>query len=321
MTVGSSPKTSSPTSASAIARRIRGRGPDDGVGAEVDEVGHGGGGYAGPGARPRPDGALLSFGAAARTRGVAAQHASLSRWRSPVRIRSGPPVPNDDGRMRRSSAQRRASGGDRPVMTRPLPDTTTRSRLASRVLVLGARRHSSSSARSGSSRLSCTAGEADERGPAPTPRRRDRPPRPRPRQRRPAVAPSAAEPHRARPRRRDRSPALPRPSSRSAVPVPSPLASPAAALEGEAVATMPVVPVAGFWSTDDPASPRAMSRRALETGRTEGFRRVVVEDGIRDALATALGATISAPTSRAATSNASSAPWHAGPSASSPPRT
>src|SRR4051795_2997012 len=26
------------------------------------------------------------------TRGVAAQHASLSRWRSPVRIRSGPPV-------------------------------------------------------------------------------------------------------------------------------------------------------------------------------------------------------------------------------------
>ena len=28
----------------------------------------------------------------ARTRGVAAQHASLSRWRSPVRIRSGPPV-------------------------------------------------------------------------------------------------------------------------------------------------------------------------------------------------------------------------------------
>src|SRR5437899_12721604 len=25
------------------------------------------------------------------TRGVAAQHASLSRWRSPVRIRSGPP--------------------------------------------------------------------------------------------------------------------------------------------------------------------------------------------------------------------------------------
>ena len=29
-----------------------------------------------------------------RTRGVAAQHASLSRWRSPVRIRSGPPSSN-----------------------------------------------------------------------------------------------------------------------------------------------------------------------------------------------------------------------------------
>src|SRR5215203_2365286 len=57
-----------------------------------------------------------------RTRGVAAQHASLSRWRSPVRIRSGPPslpvspyapsarpdgaffipapVPGDSGRLR-----------------------------------------------------------------------------------------------------------------------------------------------------------------------------------------------------------------------------
>ena len=34
---------------------------------------------------------LISSAFAARTRGVAAQHASLSRWRSPVRIRSGPP--------------------------------------------------------------------------------------------------------------------------------------------------------------------------------------------------------------------------------------
>ena len=41
MTVGSSPKTSSPTSASAIARRISGVGLGDGVGAQVDEVGHG----------------------------------------------------------------------------------------------------------------------------------------------------------------------------------------------------------------------------------------------------------------------------------------
>jgi hypothetical protein len=36
-------------------------------------------------------GAILRL-RAARTRGVAAQHASLSRWRSPVRIRSGPPL-------------------------------------------------------------------------------------------------------------------------------------------------------------------------------------------------------------------------------------
>ena len=73
---------------------------------------------------------------AARTRGVAAQHASLSRWRSPVRIRSGPP-----GLLRPPprvlvTARQRASGGDPTVMTRPVPDTTTRSRLASRALVL-----------------------------------------------------------------------------------------------------------------------------------------------------------------------------------------
>ena len=43
-----------------------------------------------------------------RTRGVAAQHASLSRWRSPVRIRSGPPsahlpTPRPPARTGRSS--------------------------------------------------------------------------------------------------------------------------------------------------------------------------------------------------------------------------
>src|SRR6476469_6310868 len=42
--------------------------------------------------RRQPTGQVLSSGLSARTRGVAAQHASLSRWRSPVRIRSGPPV-------------------------------------------------------------------------------------------------------------------------------------------------------------------------------------------------------------------------------------
>jgi hypothetical protein len=45
------------------------------------------GARSGPPRRPR----LVSSSLAARTRGVAAKHASLSRWRSPVRIRSGPP--------------------------------------------------------------------------------------------------------------------------------------------------------------------------------------------------------------------------------------
>ena len=39
LTVGSSPKTSSPTSASAMARRIAGRRPRDGVAAQVDGAG------------------------------------------------------------------------------------------------------------------------------------------------------------------------------------------------------------------------------------------------------------------------------------------
>ena len=52
------------------------------------------------------------------TRGVAAQHASLSRWRSPVRIRSGPPsshfpTPRPPARTGRSSARR--SAAVRPV--------------------------------------------------------------------------------------------------------------------------------------------------------------------------------------------------------------
>ena len=43
----------------------------------------------------RPDrSAMLRPRRLPRARGVAAQHASLSRWRSPVRIRSGPPLPS-----------------------------------------------------------------------------------------------------------------------------------------------------------------------------------------------------------------------------------
>ena len=62
------------------------------------------------------------------TRGVAAQHASLSRWRSPVRIRSGPPsphlpTPRPPARTGRSSvrdaALRRSSVTLRRVTRRP----------------------------------------------------------------------------------------------------------------------------------------------------------------------------------------------------------
>ena len=82
MTVGSSPKTSSPTSASAIARRISGVGFVT-VSDRRSMMGMG------PARIARNS--LVSSAFVARTRGVAAQHASLSRWRSPVRIRSGPP--------------------------------------------------------------------------------------------------------------------------------------------------------------------------------------------------------------------------------------
>jgi poly-gamma-glutamate synthesis protein (capsule biosynthesis protein) len=60
-----------------------------------------------------------------------------------------------------------------------------------------------------------------------------------------------------------------------------------------AIATMPIVPVARFWSTDGDLAVRDV-RRALESGRAEGFERVVVEETIRDALAAALGIEIAA---------------------------
>ena len=53
--------------------------------------------------RPARTGSLLSS-VLPRTRGVAAKHASLSRWRSPVRIRSGPPNPLGSQRVGRTSA-------------------------------------------------------------------------------------------------------------------------------------------------------------------------------------------------------------------------
>ena len=50
---------------------------------------------------------------------------------------------------------------------------------------------------------------------------------------------------------------------------------------------MPIVPVAGFWSDKSGLARRDLAR-ALESGDLPGFRRIVVEDGIREALAKAL---------------------------------
>ena len=166
-------------------------------------------------------------------------------------------------------------------MTRPLSDTTTRSRLASRALVLalvgifvlGAL---------GFIAAVLSAGEADQSQPSqpPTPGQG-------------AVATVAAEPS-VLPTTGPSTSASPSTPPGSPIPEGSllPTVSPAIDVE-TAIATMPVVPVASFWSTDDGLSVRDV-RRALESGRADGFERVVVEDSIRDALATALGVTISA---------------------------
>ena len=54
---------------------------------------------------------------------------------------------------------------------------------------------------------------------------------------------------------------------------------------------MPVVPVARFWSDRDGLARRDIVR-ALESGELPGFRRIVVEDSIREALAETLGVDI-----------------------------
>jgi poly-gamma-glutamate capsule biosynthesis protein CapA/YwtB (metallophosphatase superfamily) len=70
--------------------------------------------------------------------------------------------------------------------------------------------------------------------------------------------------------------------------VPTSAAAPATDL-GEQV--MPVVPVARFWSDRDGLARRDIVR-ALESGELPGFRRIVVEDSIREALAKTLGVDI-----------------------------
>ncbi len=81
-------------------------------------------------------------------------------------------------------------------------------------------------------------------------------------------------------------------------PTPSPTASPEPVTSPElraaapaAVATesvMPVVPVAGFWSKVDGLG-HSRIKRALTDGELKGFRRVVVEQRIADALEAELG--------------------------------
>jgi hypothetical protein len=75
----------------------------------------------------------------------------------------------------------------------------------------------------------------------------------------------------------------------------APSSSPNAAIGPDAVASdpplveqlVPIVPVVGYWSTLESVSWRELVR-ALETGRMSGVRRLVVEDGVADALAASL---------------------------------
>lgn len=65
------------------------------------------------------------------------------------------------------------------------------------------------------------------------------------------------------------------------------LASSAPGSTTTTAAELPIVAVAGFWSKAVGIS-RRDARSALESGKARGYTRVVVEDGIRDALADAL---------------------------------
>ena len=120
-----------------------------------------------------------------RTRGVAAQHASLSRWRSPVRIRSGPPSLTDSSH----APSARPDGAflcPPTAVTSPVRYPAARDRPRSRLQPEGAqspprdarrgscpRSSSRSSSASGSgSGASCSAASAG-------PRHRPRPPRSR----------------------------------------------------------------------------------------------------------------------------------------------
>ncbi|CAN5831277.1 hypothetical protein BH23CHL8_BH23CHL8_14450 [soil metagenome] len=65
------------------------------------------------------------------------------------------------------------------------------------------------------------------------------------------------------------------------------LESPAPAAQ-VVIAATPIVPVTGFWSASTGLTSDEV-RRALRTGQASGFRRVIVEDSIREALGAATG--------------------------------
>ena len=159
-----------------------------------------------------------------RTRGVAAQHASLSRWRSPVRIRSGPPsshfpTPRPPARTGRSSARDGAAVTAHPAIlchtpageTEPGPGRRSASSSscswpclpsAQLGLVGGARRAPSPSAVDAAAEPPTRRGRPETPAEAPSASRPDRRRRPRPRRRR---RPRPARPDRRR-RRSSRSP-------------------------------------------------------------------------------------------------------------------
>ncbi len=78
------------------------------------------------------------------------------------------------------------------------------------------------------------------------------------------------------------------PSPPSFPPATASPAAPASLSEPNSPSLMPVAPVARFWSKRDGVA-TADIRRALESGSTKGFKRVIVADGIADALAASLG--------------------------------
>jgi len=67
-----------------------------------------------------------------------------------------------------------------------------------------------------------------------------------------------------------------------------PSSAPVVAPVVDSESVMPVVPVVGFWSKEENLK-RSKLVRALESGKVKGYRRIVIEKGIADALAQSLG--------------------------------